>query len=213
MNKDLVELVFIVDRSGSMSGLEEDTVGGINTVLKEQKNDDSNCVVSTVFFNDKSTVILDRVSLKEVEPLQLSDYHPAGSTALIDAIGDSIKYIKKVHKIVRKEDKPARTMFVITTDGMENSSHKYNLKEVKRMIEAQKEDSWEFIFLGANIDSFSVAEDYGFSQSCVANYVNDSIGNKVKYRGVNKAVSQFVKFANIEKDCLEEVNADYKARK
>ena len=181
MNKDLTEVVFIIDESGSMHGLEDDTVGGFNSTLKRQKELEGECLVSTVMFNTRSRVIHDRVNIRDIKEMTSADYCPSGSTALIDALGDSIRHIKMVHKYIREEDVPSKTMFVITTDGMENASHKYSLSQVKSMIEDVKKEGWEFVFLAANIDAQGTAMGYGIDEGSCVNYVNDAKGNELKY--------------------------------
>lgn len=212
MKKGLTELVFIVDESGSMSGLEKDTIGGINSTLKKQKKEDGKCLVSTVFFANNQKVVHDRVDLKKVNLLKEESYFPSGCTALIDTIGSSIKHIKNVHKYIREEDVPEKTMFVITTDGMENASHKYSLKEVKKMIEEQKEKGWEFIFLAANIDAYETAKDYGIDEDSTVNYVNDAVGNSIKYESVCEAITQVRTTGTLKKNWSAKAKKDYESR-
>ena len=201
MNKNLTEVVFILDRSGSMSGLEKDVVGGFNSTIKDQKKKDNECIVSTVLFNDHSKVVHDRISIKEIDEMKEEDYRPCGCTALVDALGDSIRYIKKVHRIIRKEDVPAHTIFFITTDGEENSSHKYASKEVKKMVTEQQEKGWEFVYLASNIDAVETSKQYGFKASRVRNYIPDPKGNARMF----SATSNFI---NLVAECDEEVDMD-----
>ena len=155
---NVTELVFILDRSGSMAPLRDDTIGGFNTMIEQQKESGAEVLVSTVMFSDASEVVLDRVSIADIKPLTRDDYSPMGCTALLDAVGGAVKHIANIHKYARKEDVPSKTMFVITTDGMENASRQFSQKEVKKLIEKQKEGSgWEFLFIGANIDSVETA--------------------------------------------------------
>jgi len=194
MNKtqnNITELVFILDRSGSMSGLEADTIGGFNSMIADQKKKDGKCYVSTILFNDRSKVIHDRAELSEIEKMTDKDYAVCGCTALIDALGDAIHHIANIHKYARPEDVPEHTMFVITTDGMENSSHRYSSDEVKRMISHEKEKyGWEFIFIGANIDAVETARRYGIDEDRAINYHSDRSGTQAVYRSVSKAVME-----------------------
>lgn len=191
MKKNLTELVFIIDRSGSMSGLEADTVGGFNSLIEKQKNEEGECLVSAVLFNHMSEVIYDRKSLNDITVMSRKDYIPCGSTALIDATAEAIRHIGLVHKYARKEDVPEHTLFVILTDGMENASTKYSRRELKEMISRQQEKyRWEFIFIGANIDAITTAEDYGIIRENAVNYHADHIGTKVVYDAVSCAVTE-----------------------
>ena len=190
MKKGLTEIVFILDRSGSMSGLEKDTIGGFNTTIEKQKQEEGEAIVSTVLFDNDMEVLHDRVSLEKVAPLTDKEYYARGCTALLDAIGGAIHHIGNVHKYAREEDRPEKTVFVITTDGMENASRRYSAGEVKRMITRQKEKyGWEFLFLGANIDAQSVADDMGIAEDRSACFVNDRRGNALKYEGISYAMS------------------------
>ncbi|MEE1026588.1 MAG: hypothetical protein U0L55_06260, partial [Acutalibacteraceae bacterium] len=162
MKNNITELVFILDRSGSMSGLESDTIGGFNSMIEKQKKEDTPCYVSTILFNGESEVIHDREKLVEIQPMTDRDYVVGGCTALIDAIGGAIYHIGNIHKYARPEDVPEHTMFVITTDGQENANHRYTSEEVKKMIEHRREKyDWEFLFIGANIDAVETAARYG----------------------------------------------------
>ena len=212
----MTELVFILDRSGSMSGLEEDTIGGFNAMIKkQQKETDGAAVVSTILFNHTSKVLHDRVALDKIEPLTEDDYEVGGTTALLDAVGDAVKHIKNVHKYARDEDRPQKTIFIITTDGHENSSERFTYKEIKRLIERQKENGWEFIFLGANIDAPEVASHLGIERRRAVNNHSDKLGTKKVYG----AMSNFVSFAMsapsapLDDTWREELDEDFKSRK
>ena len=158
MKKNLTEMVFILDRSGSMSGLEKDTIGGYNSLLEKQKKEEGQAYVSTILFDHKQEVVHDRVLLSKVKPLTEKEYYVRGCTALLDALGSAINHIKNIHKYAREEDRPEKTIFVITTDGMENASQEYSYAKVKKMVEEQKrKNGWEFLFLGANIDAVSAS--------------------------------------------------------
>ena len=208
----MIELVFILDESGSMRGLEKDTIGGFNSTIDKQKKEDGDCLVSTVCFSNGQRVIHDRVNLRDVKELTDKDYRPCGSTALTDTVASSIKHIKMVHKYIRKEDRPDKTMFIITTDGMENASHKYSLGETKRMIEECKEKGWEFIFLAANIDAYETARDYGFDEESTVNYVNDEEGTNIKFCCVDKAISSIRSSGVLDREWNYEAKADYEKR-
>ena len=187
---NVTELVFILDKSGSMSGLESDTIGGFNSMLKKQQADDEGTAfVSTILFNDRSQVLHDRIPLDKVQPLTDKDYFVGGTTALLDAVGDAIKHIRNIHKYAREEDRPSKTLFIITTDGYENASRKFDYAEVKQLIEQQKEVGWEFIFLGANIDAPQVAESIGIDRRSAVNYHADVRGTEVAFMAMSKRVS------------------------
>ena len=189
---NLTELVFIIDRSGSMSGLEADTIGGFNSMIEKQRKEEGECYVSTVLFDHERNVLHDRVKLSEIKPMTDKDYTVRGTTALIDAIGCAIHHFGNVHKYARPEDVPANTMFVIITDGMENASRKYSSDDVKRKIERQKEKyGWEFIFIGANIDAVETAARYGINAERAVNYNADIMGTKMVYEAVDTLVSGF----------------------
>ena len=189
MKKNLTEMVFILDRSGSMAGLEADTIGGFNSMIERQKKEDGEALVSTVLFSNESKIIHDRVDLQKIEPMTDKQYHVGGCTALIDAIGGAIHHIGNVHKYARDEDRPEHTIFVITTDGMENASRRYTSDQVKAMVNRQKEKyGWEFLFLGANIDAVETAARIGIRRDRSVNYHNDRLGQARVYEGVDKAV-------------------------
>lgn len=213
MKNNLTELVFILDRSGSMSGLEKDTIGGFNSMIEKQKKQDGECIVSTVLFDDECQVIHDRVSLENIKPMTEDDYYVQGCTALIDAIGGAIHHIGNVHKYARPEDVPENTIFIITTDGQENSSRRYSSSRVKHMIERQKEKfGWEFLFIGANIDAVETAKHYGIDRDRAVNYHADALGTSIVYESVSKAVCN-VRANKVMDECWsEDIDNDYKNR-
>ena len=191
MRENLTEIVLILDRSGSMSGLESDTIGGFNSMIAKQQKEEGEAIVSTVLFDDETDVIHDRVAIGEVKKLTEEDYYVRGCTALLDAVGGAIHHIGNVHKYAREEDRPAKTLFVITTDGLENASRYYSFKDVKRLIKRQKEKyNWEFLFLGANIDAIEVAGNMGISRDRAANYNCDEVGTALNYQGLEAAVTR-----------------------
>ena len=190
MKKGLTEIVFILDRSGSMGGLEKDTIGGYNSMIAKQKSEEGEAIISTVLFDNETEVLHDRVPLSKIEPITEKEYYVRGSTALLDAIGGAIHHIGNVHKYAREEDVPEKTLFIITTDGMENSSREYSYDKVKKMVERQKEKyHWEFIFLGANIDAVSVANQFGVDKSRAVRYECDGAGTALNYKVMSKMVS------------------------
>ena len=214
MKKNLTEMVFILDKSGSMAGLEADTIGGFNGMIEKQKKEEGEALVSTVLFSNESTVIHDRVDLKKIEPMTDKQYFVGGCTALIDAIGQAIHHIGNVHKYAREEDRPEHTIFVITTDGMENASHLYTSDQVKAMVERQKEKyGWEFLFLGANIDAVETAARFGIHEDRAVNYCCDPTGTALNYEGVNKAVHAVRACAPLSRDWKTEIEQDYESRK
>lgn len=192
MKKGLTEIVFILDRSGSMAGLEADTIGGYNSMLAKQQKEEGQALVSTVLFNEHQKVIHDRVSLDRVKPITDREYCVGGCTALLDAVGGAIHHIGNVHKYAREEDRPEKTLFIITTDGMENSSRHYGYDRVKEMVERQKQKyGWEFLFLGANIDAVGVAGRFGIGADRAVNYECDREGTQLNYKVLSEAVCRF----------------------
>ena len=214
MKKNLTELVFILDRSGSMAGLEADTIGGFNAMLQKQRGEPGEAVISTVLFDNETEVIHDRVSLDRVPVLTEREYYVRGCTALLDAVGGAIHHIGNVHKYAREEDRPKKTLFVITTDGLENASRRYTYDKVKAMIERQRETyGWEFLFLGANIDAAREAARFGIRADCAADYHADSIGTEAVYESVCEAVCQVRRSAPLAADWKRKIDADFKGRK
>jgi len=213
VKNNITELVFILDRSGSMAGLERDTIGGFNSLIEKQKKEDGECYVSTVIFDNVSEVLHDRVKLAEVNKMTEKEYTVRGATALIDAIGGAIHHIKNVHKYIRPEDVPEHTMFVITTDGMENASHQYSSDQVKKMIEEQKEKcGWEFLFIGANIDAVETAAKFGINSDRAVNYHADTVGTGVLYETVSATVCNFRKHAPLQADWSKNIQKDFEKR-
>ena len=213
MRNNITELVFILDRSGSMAGLESDTIGGFNAMLDKQKRQKGACYVSTVLFDNDSEVLHDRVELGRVQRMTEADYTVRGCTALLDAIGGAIRHIGNIHKYARPEDVPAHTLFVITTDGMENASHLYTGEQVRQMIQRQKERyGWEFLFIGANIDAVETAARYGISRDRELNYHADGTGTQVVYESVTGAVSQVRASKTLQADWGGRIEADYRRR-
>ena len=213
MRKDLTELVFIIDRSGSMSGLESDTIGGFNSMIRKQKQAEGEALISTVLFDNVSEVLHDSVNVKDIQPMTEHDYTVRGTTALLDAIGGAIHHIGNVHKYARKEDVPEHTMFVITTDGMENASRYYSSDKVKKMIERQKvKYGWEFLFLGANIDAVETASHFGIGADRAVNYNCDSEGTALNYEVVSDAICSVRCSAPLKADWKKRIDEDYKKR-
>lgn len=214
MRKNLTEIVFILDRSGSMSGLESDTIGGFNSMIEKQKRAEGEALISTVLFDNISEVIHDRVSVQSIQPMTDKDYTVRGCTALLDAIGGAIHHIGNVHKYARDEDVPEHTLFVITTDGMENASQRYDSEKVKKMIERQKEKyGWEFLFLGANIDAVETAKQFGISEDRAVNYHSDRKGTQLNYEVLSEAICSVRCSAPLGADWKKRIDEDYKARK
>ena len=213
MKKNLTELVFILDRSGSMAGLEDDTIGGFNAMLERQKREPGETIVSTVLFDNRSEVLHDRLDLERVPAMTRRDYWVRGCTALLDAVGSAIGRIGTIHKYAREEDRPERTLFVITTDGMENASRRYDYAQVKAMIEEKQEKyGWEFLFLGANIDAAREAARFGIRADRAANYHADRRGTEVIYSAVSEAVSAIRAARPLSDDWRRSIDSDFSSR-
>lgn len=212
MKKDLTEVVFILDRSGSMAGLESDTIGGFNAMIAKQRKEQGEALISTVLFSNDSQVIHDRVDVKKVEPLTEKQYYVGGCTALIDAIGGAIHHISNVHKYAREEDVPEHTIFIITTDGLENASRRYTSADVKRMIEEKKAKGWEFLFLGANIDAVETARHFGIDRDRAVNYHSDARGTAVNFACMSEAVCKMRTTGAVGADWKAEIEKDFAER-
>lgn len=214
MKTDLTELVLILDKSGSMSGLEDDTIGGFNAMLAKQKNEPGEAVVTTVLFDDDYELLHDRINIKGIQPITGKEYCVGGSTALLDAIGKTIHKIGNAQKYTAEEERAAKVLFVITTDGMENASREYTYDRIKMMIERQKSRfGWEFIFLGANIDAAAAASRFGIDPDRAANYHADGHGTNLNYRAVSFAVSEMRASRPLDEKWKAEIEEDYKARR
>jgi uncharacterized protein YegL len=213
MKKDLTELVFILDRSGSMSGLESDTIGGYNAMLKKQKKESGEAIITTVLFDDGYELLHDRINLRGLAPITDKEYFVRGCTALLDAVGKTINKIANVQKHTADEEQAEHVMFVITTDGMENASREFNYEKIKQMIEYQKNKyGWEFIFLGANIDAIETAERFGISKDRATNYHPDSEGTLLNYEVISETVSCLRASRNISENWKERIDEDFKKR-
>ncbi|MCQ4022794.1 hypothetical protein [Ruminococcus sp. zg-924] len=214
MKNNITELVFILDRSGSMSGLESDTIGGFNSLIEKQRKQEGECFVSTVLFDHVSEVLHDRVRLSEIKKMTEDDYTVRGCTALVDAIGCAIHHIGNIHKYARKEDVPENTMFVIMTDGLENASHIYSSDQLKKMIKRQKKKyGWEFLFIGANIDSVETAGRYGIGADRSVNYHADKEGTAVVFDTVAETVCSVRASRPLSPAWSDRINKDYNSRK
>ncbi len=219
MRKGLTEVVFILDRSGSMRGLEADTIGGFNSLIEKQKKEEGEALISAVLFDDRCEVLYDRVPVERVEPMTDRQYYVRGCTALLDAVGGAIHHIGQVHKYAREEDRPEKTLFIITTDGMENASRTYDYRKVKGMVERQTEKyGWEFLFLGANIDAAAEAGRFGIRADRAVNYENDRQGTALNYAVLSRTVSAVRRAGSAkEASCameeqMEYIRRDYEAR-
>lgn len=216
MKKNFTEIVFILDESGSMSDLKSDTIGGFNSLIEKQKSEEGEAVVSTILFSTESRVLHDRVPVERIGKMTDKDYCPGGCTALLDAVGDAVKHIGNIHKYARPEDVPEHTLFVITTDGMENSSRRYTAGKVKKMISRQQEKyGWEFVFLGANIDSVETAESIGIGIANAVDYCCDADGCAVQYKAMCDAVSSVRRGVKLSESAAwrKDVDEDHKRRK
>lgn len=214
MKKNLTEMVFILDRSGSMSGLESDTIGGYNSLLAKQKSEQGEAIVTTVLFDDHYELLHDRINLKGVKPITEKEYFVRGSTALLDAVGKTINKTGNVMKNTAEDERAEKVLFVITTDGMENASKEFNYDKIKSMIEHQKSKyNWEFIFLGANIDAIAEAEKFGINADRAANYHADSEGTELNYAVMSDAISELRMSKALSPDWKDKIDHDYKKRK
>jgi uncharacterized protein YegL len=214
MKTNGTELVFILDRSGSMSGLEADTIGGYNAMLAKQKNEEGEATVTTVLFNHDIDLLHDRIKIKGVAPITEREYEVGGTTALLDAIGSTIHKIGNVQKRTSEEERAGKVLFVITTDGMENASREYDYGKIKAMIEHQKvKYDWEFIFLGANIDAVATASKFGIQEDYAVTYHADSEGTQVNFQALNEAVTSFRKGQKIDRIWKENIEKDFESRK
>ncbi len=212
MKDSLTELVFILDKSGSMSPLADDTIGGFNSMLEKQRDEKGEAFVSTVLFDSDSHVLHDRIPIGTVPAMTKKDCTPYGSTALIDVIGGAIHHIGNIHKYIRPEDVPAHTLFIIITDGMENASHQYSSDTVKKMISSRTEEGWEFLFLGANIDAVETAQSIGIRKDRSVDYLNDKAGTVLNYEVLSKSVSSMRTTGHINADWSAPIQKDYQKR-
>ena len=211
MKNNLTEVVFILDRSGSMSGLEDDTIGGFNSMLKKQREEEGDANVTTVLFDDEIEMLHKRVDIKEIKNITSKDYYVRGCTALLDAIGYSINFMINVQK---KEERAKNVLFIITTDGYENASKEYSYEKIKKMITYEKERyNWQFLFLGANIDAISTARNFGISEEFASNYVSDEVGTQITYEVMNSAISTCRAMGVVDGSWKSRVEDDYEMRK
>ena len=211
MKNNLTEVVFILDRSGSMSGLEGDTIGGFNSMLKKQREEEGDANVTTVLFDDEIEMLHKRVDIKEIKNITSKDYYVRGCTALLDAIGYSINFMINVQK---KEERAKNVLFIITTDGYENASKEYSYEKINKMITYEKERyNWQFLFLGANIDAISTARNFGISEEFASNYVSDEVGTQITYEVMNSAISTCRAMGVVDGSWKSRVEDDYEMRK
>ena len=213
MNNNLTEIVFILDRSGSMAGLEADTIGGFNAFVEKQKKEEGEALLSAVLFDNDSQVIYDRVDIRKVEPMTDRQYQVGGCTALLDAIGGAVHHMANVHKYAREEDRPGKTVFVITTDGMENASRRYSYREVQKMVKHEQEKyGWEFLFLGANMDAIEAARTFGIREDRAVRYECDSAGTSLNFAVVSKTIGKLRKGETIAPEWSADIARDYEER-
>ena len=213
MKNNLTEIVFILDRSGSMGGLETDTVGGFNAMLERQKKAEGEALLSTLLFSNETEVLHDRADIRQVEPLSLQDYRVGGSTALLDAIGGAIRHIGELHRRASEDGRPAHTLFVVTTDGQENASRRYGYAELKRLIERQKEKyGWEFLFLGANMDAVAAASRFGIDADRAVRFHCDRAGIALNYKAVGEAILTLREKSALDRDWGARIREDYQKR-
>lgn len=221
MKKGLTEIVFILDRSGSMAGLEADTIGGYNSMLAKQKKEKGEAIISTVLFDDRTEILHDRKNIQNVERITDEEYYVRGCTALLDAVGGAIHHISRIQKEMPEEERPEKTLFIITTDGLENASRWYSYEKVKRMVEKKKKrNHWEFVFLGANIDAVEVAGRFGVAANRAVRYECDSVGTALNFTVMSKMVScarasssaEDMEEAFDNDDMLAPIQEDYKIR-
>lgn len=213
MKKNLSELVFILDKSGSMAGLEADTIGGYNAMLSKQQKAEGEAIVTTVLFDHDYELLHDRINVKGISPITEKDYEVGGTTALLDAIGFTIQKIVNVQKRTSEEERAEKVLFVITTDGMENASREFTADKIKKMVQMQKEEyGWEFLFLGANIDAVSTAARFGIEEDFAVEYHADEVGTQLNYEAVSEAVSNLRSGKKIERSWKEGIERDYSRR-
>ncbi len=213
MNKDLTEIVFILDRSGSMSGLEADTIGGFNAMVEKQQKEEGRALLSAVLFDHESIVLYDRVDIRKVEPMTERQYQVRGSTALLDAIGGAVRHMANVHRYAREEDRPGKTVFVITTDGMENASRRYTYQEVQKMVKHEQEKyGWEFLFLGANMDAIKTARTFGIREDRAVRYECDGAGTSLNFAVVSQTIGNLRRGKEIDPDWSAPITRDYEER-
>ncbi len=213
MKKNLTEIVFILDRSGSMGGLEADTIGGFNAMLERQKKAEGKALLSTLLFSNETELLHDREDIKRVTPLSARDYRVGGSTALLDAIGGAIRHIGELHRRASEDERPNHTLFVITTDGQENASRRYGYAELRRLIERQKETyGWEFLFLGANMDAVAAASRFGIDADRAVRYNCDSAGIALNYEAVGQAILTLREKSALDRDWGVRIREDYQKR-